>query len=825
MSELPHLFIEGFANDIDYTANRARNETNLPIRDRALHSSVLLEKLNSIWAEQENFNEQRSAALLPVRDGVYLEFRSQLGYDLITKSLEDVRQGVRLLNVREIQSDNQKQTIATVYIPRGKEAHFIRKITDYRDRDSARGNPLNQPLVTSIDDIKFALIESLWTDPTELIPFDDSKWCEIWLRTGDNSLVIEGFISMLTQLNIEFKSSYLEFPERSVILIRANRHILNELITISSFLAEIRIGQEAASFWVNEPNIDQALWANDLVERLNLHLSDVSVCILDTGINNAHPLLVPHVEVNECLTVEPIWGVNDHYSNAGHGTLMSGLAIYGNVEKALLSNEPIEVTHRLCSVKILPPPNQAHTPVELWGLKTEQAVSLTEINSPDRRIIYCMAVTSPVNIDRGRPSSWSGSIDKLAYGEGETQRLIIISGGNIRDEIDWLAYPDSNLTKSIENPAQAWNSLTVGAVTNLINVSDLENYPGATLVASRNCLSPYSTTSLAWGSKWPSKPDIVFEGGNLLKDIDDSFIDHQDLSPLSTSKQFDLNSHFDTINATSSATAQASWMAAKLMYQYPDAWPETIRGLMVHSARWAPELISQFRLDVNRKADAKKILRICGYGKPNLKSALFSSENSLTLIAQEYIQPFSTAGSMNQMHFYELPWPTEELAALGDIQITIRITLSYFIEPGPGEIGWKDKYRYQSFGLRFDLSTPTDTSETFNTRVNAAMRDEDDRERTDAGADRWLIGKNGRSLGSIHSDTWTDSASQIAACNMVAIYPVVGWWRERKNLRKTDAQARYSLIVSIETPITETDIYSPVAIKIQTPVEIVVPTS
>jgi hypothetical protein len=39
-------------------------------------------------------------------------------------------------------------------------------------------------------------------------------------------------------------------------------------------------------------------------------------------------------------------------------------------------------------------------------------------------------------------------VDNLAFGEGENQRLIIVSAGNIRDEELWRNYPNSNLTSS-----------------------------------------------------------------------------------------------------------------------------------------------------------------------------------------------------------------------------------------------------------------------------------------------------------------------------------------------------------------------------------------
>jgi hypothetical protein len=53
---------------------------------------------------------------------------------------------------------------------------------------------------------------------------------------------------------------------------------------------------------------------------------------------------------------------------------------------------------------------------------------------------------------------------------------------------------------------------------------------------------------------------------------------------------------------------------------------------------------------------------------------------------------------------------------------------------------------------------------------------------------------------------------------MIAIFPVTGWWRERPHLGYANKQARYSLIVSLETP--EEDIYTPIANQIG----IVIPT-
>ena len=157
---------------------------------------------------------------------------------------------------------------------------------------------------------------------------------------------------------------------------------------------------------------------------------------------------------------------------------------------------------------------------------------------------------------------------------------------------------------------------------------------------------------------------------------------------------------------------------------------------------------------------------------------------------------------------------------MGEIPVKLKITLSYFIEPGAGEIGWKDKYRYQSHGLRFDVNNVHETENVFRSRVNIAAREENDEISGDAGSSRWAIGINNRSTGSIHSDFWEGTAAALATCNHIAVYPIIGWWRERKHLGKVENQTRYSLIISLETPAQDIELYSTVKNMIEVPIEI-----
>ena len=84
-----------------------------------------------------------------------------------------------------------------------------------------------------------------------------------------------------------------------------------------------------------------------------------------------------------------------------------------------------------------------------------------------------------------------------------------------------------------------------------------------------------------------------------------------------------------------------------------------------------------------------------------------------------------------------------------------------------------------------------------------------------------LIGE-ARNVGSIHSDIWEGTAMELAASNRIVVYPAVGWWRERHHLGRVTRHCRYSLVISIQPPSEDIDIYTPVAtqIGITVPVEI-----
>jgi hypothetical protein len=798
------------------------NNTKSPLDpDRQAHSSHLENKLRQAWQETES----RYLAYHATRSGVYLEFRENPGFELATQSLENMQsKKIRLLNVRKeivALADHQQgipeqtATFATVYVDNEKRDYFLKKIEEYATRDESPGIPKNKKLINSISDIRQALnIKPFWLDTPDLIPGGTPEWCEVWLRSDEGDAAKDRFNRLLAALNIHSKSGFIRFPERLVKVILANRSQLEQLTVHSDDIAEFRRAKELAGFWADINNAGQAEWVQELVDRTRFKQDpEVSVCILDTGVNNSHPLLAPVLAEEDRHAVEPEWAVHDENK---HGTLMAGVAAYGDIVSCLASRDPIEIGHCLESAKILvKPPGEAEP--DLWGEVTARGIARAEIQAPDRRRVVCMAVSSADKRDRGRPSSWSGQLDQLTSGsEDNTRRLMIVCAGNINDTVTAKEYPHAQITDSVHDPGQSWNALTVGAYTCLNEIKD-PDMSGYEPVAPKGGLSPFSTTSTVWNDDWPVKPDIVMEGGNLARDAYGFASECSDLSLLSTFYK-PYESYFYPFNMTSAATAQAAWFAARIRTDYPDFWPETVRALMIHSASWTENLKRQFSFDESSKASVKRLMRICGYGVPDLNKALHSASNSLTLIAQKEIQPYkkeSGKNKTNKMHLHELPWPKEELLNLYNTEVEMRITLSYFIEPGPGEIGWKNKYRYPSHGLRFHLNSPGESKDEFVDRINKATReDEKEGPGTESSREHWVIGTQTRHKGSVHSDIWRGTAAELAACNMIAVVPTIGWWRERGHLGKVEKTTRYSLVVSISTPEQSEDIYIPVATKV-----------
>ncbi len=713
---------------------------------------------------------------------------------------------------------------AVVWVSDKHRDKFLRIFEDYLNdsKNSEKGLPRNNELVANMSLIRRALLDDLWQSDGEPGPGD--QWWELWLRPSEGA---EATVrSIATAMSWEVSSKRMQLVDRLVLWVRTSWAELGIILATSAPIAEVRRAQFIDSP-IDLSTSDQRELIDDMVSRISVAEQNApAVCVLDTGTRRSHALLSPSLAISDWHSITT--SAADGY---GHGTRMAGLALFGSVETSLLSAEQIVLRHRLESVKLYPEKGQAHDPAT-YGLVTAQAVALPE-STTNRRRVFCL----PISADQersDRPSLWSASLDALAMGtdigadehgitligvpDPEAARLFVVAAGNCDIQPPPANYLDVCDTSRVEDPSQAWNCLVVGAATSLDTLPTDPSFHDWTLLAAAGELSPHSRTGLLIGSKWPVRPDVCMEGGNVLTNGTDLDALHPSVSLLTTGRKDDAA--LTTANATSAATALVSRLAAQVLAQYPSYWPETVRGLIVHGAEWTKPM--RAAIDAASKVQEKRnALGRYGWGIPNAPRVLSSAANAVTMVVQDEFEPFSGPEyAMRQFRLHTLPWPKEDLQALGAEDIQLRVTLSYFIEPSAARRGWRDRYAYASHLLRFELRNPVETTPEFVRRVGrSAANEESGHSPTDSGNDRWTMGPVARNQGSLHQDIWDGSAAELAACGMLAVHPVGGWWKNSKRKDRQNLPVRYSLIVSLRSRREDVDIYTPVATQLQVPVQ------
>ncbi|MGL5828965.1 MAG: S8 family peptidase, partial [Angustibacter sp.] len=756
--------------------------------------------------------------------GTYISFVSFPGLELAIKSLESQRSGQQpeLVAVQEERNADGWVVTATVFIPEGRKEFFLGKLEDYvATAEIEAGKPKNAALIEGIASIRCATIRELWTDPAGEFPAlpTQLRWWEVWLRKSDGKE--HGRLAEYARRhNLRTSDHYLGFGDRTVILLQATAEQLSTTFRSIDDFAELRRPHEVASFLPNESASEQAEWVRELQSRVeHAEPGSPAVCILDRGVQAGHPLLIQSIASADLHAVESDWRADA--AICSHGTEMAGLALYGDVQVAVTSNQQIRLGHRLESVKILP--DGGENDPDVYGAVTARAVDQPEITAPDRRRIFMLAITAPVAPSNpeanaqgrpqpgsGRPTAWSATVDALAFGraiddtapkftyinrnEAPRPRIFVISAGNIREIRAEEDHLDRSDAEAVEDPSQSWNALTVGAYAERDAMDHaLDIFKGYVPVAPRGELSPTSRTSVSFDrNRWPFKPEVVAPGGNVARSPEGTQVDTpENLAILTTRMQRPGEGYFTTSRDTSAATAQVAAIAADVAAAYPHLRAETVRALIVHSAEWTDVMRNRVE-GASTKKEAVNLLRRYGMGVPSLDRATRSAANALTLLDEAVIHPYerdgnSSSGTAREMNLHRLPWPSSELSALRETTVRLRVTLSYFVEPNPSSRGWTGRYVYPSHGLRFAMKRPEDSVDVFRQRVNNQAR-KDGQKPLELNTEKgWLFGHDQQTAaGSLHTDIWTGSAVDLASKGAVVVYPVIGWWKNRPKLDQSD---------------------------------------
>ncbi|SFZ84472.1 Subtilase family protein [Devosia enhydra] len=756
---------------------------------------------------------QANATVKKAARGVAVAVDSRPGVALITGDARATSPTPKLLSLRRAKGrdpSEPEQDTATFFLTMSNLETLRKNLAAYgdwlpgnsvensNDDDEDEGGE-NKPrsfwLFETASTIRPASLRDYWTDSLERLPRTrrSTKW-EVWIRKDYRDY----FLRALTQAKLELDGKPTEFVEVMVYNVVGTPDQIQRVIQSSVAVVELRSASELAADLVKMPPAARSARVDQVVARLQPPLPTAPrVAVLDTGIAGNHPLLAASTAANGFHAAIPAWGVGDHH---GHGTKMAGVVQFLDLEYAMQGSGPIPQYTWLESVVVQAPPGAEPLPARD---ALERAVALVE--KVEAKRVFCLAQTARGEATNGRGTATSAALDLLAYNNGKP-RLFCVAAGNVpRTPVEPYAvadYADRNKRFGIEAPGQAFNAITVGAMT--------YKAQGANLVAPMGDLAPTARSAEAWPKPHPNKPDVVMEGGNFSVDPGGAFAQpsHQNLV-LTTGRNLP-QSPFSLTGETSAATAAAAGLLGRLQGSYPAYSPASLRGLLVHSAEWTPAMMAQYQ-SIAAASDQPTARDIClgryGWGLPNQERAYRSADNACTLVIEDELTPLTLDDKtikLKEMKYFKLPWPTAALKALGNVQVEMKVTLSYFVEPDPHAYARDRADRYPSHRLRFDVRRFGEDDSSAQSRFNAL---EDDDGQSDGG---WQIGRQYRGRGSLVQDVWTGPAFHLAERDGIAVGPVKGWWADIRKAKRYDTATPFSLIVSIKAP-AGAELYTEVA--------------
>jgi hypothetical protein len=783
-----------------FKSRRSGRTPDAPERDRSQHASRILEKIDrvsqQILAAQSEYPATESAAIVTAL-GPNLD-DPNVSRQIITDS-----PGGELL----VRDDGR-----VVFRVQDDLAGLRAKATAYANEDTKKGNPRYNNLVARINEISLATIAdlSLGEIPND-IPDEERLWVEIWTRGGvglspAEHQTIDALVSAFAELTTVSAGALPVFrgPERDVHVVLASGESLKALPMLLPDAAEVHLAPTVFPIAMAE-----AQDARGEVADVCLPLERaVAVAVHDSGIDVAHPYVSPILLGAESV----VPGTTGAADADGHGTQMAGVAAYSTladgVAEGLVYPDAWLVAMRLLESAAEPGGDPERG--VLWAERTTESVEVAESLAGDRPVVHNLSIGAD-NLATGKTerTAWSVAADVLAWNQSRG-RLLVVAGGNAESITDRGDYPFVNLGPPfLQQPAQAWNVITVGGYTALDTLTaedEAKGYPAP--LAVRGQLSPHSRTAAVANS--PIKPDIVMEAGNTAPGGGLENPEAQGLSVLTLrSTTGGSASLLRRTYKTSPAAAAASNALARIASKHPDLMPATWRALLVHTARWPQPAVVQL-------PDRRDLLRAFGYGVPHPERSMSSDSNRPVMIYEGSLVPSRHDGRKadRQADFIELPFPWDELDAIGESNVEVTVTLSYFAEPTDN----LTRRAYVGGRLRWDLQGPTETADSFRARINRIVLDQG--VAPGSGSYAWLIPPDDRSRGTLQHDYATVPAANIAGARLLAVYPVLGWWEDSQE--GWDKVLPYSVVVSVDLGEVDIDLHGiltealvPVAIPVQ----------
>ncbi|GAA3510861.1 hypothetical protein GCM10022393_25620 [Aquimarina addita] len=405
--------------------------------------------------------------------------------------------------------------------------------------------------------------------------------------------------------------------------------------------------------------------------RIPENLSTVG--IIDTGVNKIDPF--NNLIVDDGINIT---GETDA-DHSGHGTLVAGLAIFGQELPSSVQDSYLAKC-KVLPIKVLHNNNGGiNFPMLLQAIRTAN-------KDHGIRIFNMSLVFYPKKYNEAF-SEFAYELDHLSH---ELGILIFISVGNF-DSISLRellttdfhndhSYPEFyynlNSTSPVHNcentnistPSESLNNLSIGALAG--NIEDDENSD----ITPANIYPAYYTRKFHFDyeqkvnstdfnqnqkNKHLNKPDLVFDGGDLLNE-------QSGIEVIASP----VDNYFRRAAGTSLSTPLITSIAAEIEGMYPNLDVQSIKALLINNANYyKPKELPHF------KNKGELLRKLIGFGIPNRNQALFSDNKSITMVVEDQIK---------LLEVVSFPIFLPEYLKIAENKLIFEISIAYSSYPDKG---------------------------------------------------------------------------------------------------------------------------------------------
>lgn len=549
-----------------------------------------------------------------------------------------------------------------------------------------------------------------------------------------------------------------------------------------------------------------------------------AVCVIDSGIQEAHVLLQPGIDqaTSQCfLPGEAATAVADEVVPGGHGTRVAGAVLYGE-------DVPTEGTPQLPfwvqNARVLDAQNTM--PVELFPPEALRKAVERFNDGPRRTRIFNHSINARGYCRTRYMSSWAAEIDQLC---NERDVLIVQSAGNLplqgtppllglADHLnagrDYPAYLNENSAR-IANPGQSLQALTVGSIA-----YDFAEF-GAWRTFATHPSAPSAFSRSGPGIWNVIKPEVVEYGGDAVRTNNvppDIQAGGRIPAACPNLVRSTLSSPGPATDRDTAGTSYAAPKVARIAAQVQRVLPAEpallYRALVVQSAQWpawAEDILSRLRNPAPNMTPAEKqalfaasssAFRCLGFGVPDEARATTNTDHRTTLITSGDAEIHA-----GECHIYQVPIPAELRQQADEFDIRIDVTLSYVAQPRRTR---RNLRRYLSTWVDWKASKLGEGLHDFRVR---AMKDATNGEAPLPGSTLpWvlhdkpqdgLIRDFKRNSGTVQKDWAVVRSNSLPDHFCIAVVGHQGWSHD------PDSTARYVLAVTFEILGGEITIYEP----------------